>query len=92
MEAMLDEIHQSLPSGRDQNIYTVGRIGVHNVVIAVMPEVGNNQAASVATQLLNDFQSIRFGLLVGIGGGIPDEGDNITFKSSMIDPTTNHRS
>jgi nucleoside phosphorylase len=76
MEAMLDEIHQSLPSRRDQNIYTVGRIGVHNVVIAVMPEIGNNRAASVATQLLNDFQSIRFGLLVGIGGGIPDGGDN----------------
>jgi len=27
----------------------------------------------VATQLLNDFPSIRFGLLVGIGGGVPDE-------------------
>ena len=76
MEAMLDEIHESLPSRRDQNIYTVGRIGVHNVMIATMPETGNNQAASVATQLLNDFQSIRFGLLVGIGGGIPDGGDN----------------
>jgi nucleoside phosphorylase len=76
MEAMLDEIHQSLPSRRDQNIYTVGRIGVHNVVIAVMPKIGNNQAASVATQLMNDFPSIRFGLLVGIGGGVPDGEDN----------------
>jgi len=76
MEAILDEIHGNLPSRRDQNVYTVGRIGVHNVVIAVMPETGNNQAASVATQLLNDFRSIRFGLLVGIGGGIPDGEDN----------------
>ncbi|RHZ44874.1 uncharacterized protein CDV56_102131 [Aspergillus thermomutatus] len=29
-------------------------------------------AASVATQLLNDFPSVRFSLLVGIGGGVPD--------------------
>ena len=35
-----------------------------------MPQTGNNSAALVATQLLNDFPSIRFGLLVGIGGGM----------------------
>jgi nucleoside phosphorylase len=76
VEAMLDEIHENLPTGRDTNSYTLGRIGAHNVVIAVMPEIGNNNAATVATQLLNDFTSIRFGLLVGIGGGIPDNGEN----------------
>jgi nucleoside phosphorylase len=73
VEAILDDIHESLPSTRDQNSYTLGRIGSHNIVVAVMPEIGNNQAALVATQLLNDFQSIRFGLLVGIGGGVPGE-------------------
>jgi nucleoside phosphorylase len=71
--AMLDEAHPNLPSTRDMNSYTLGRMGAHNVVIAVMPETGNNNAATVATQLLNDFKSIRFGLLVGIGGGIPVE-------------------
>lgn len=77
VEAMLDDIHESLPSSRDKNSYTLGRIGDHNIVIAVMPEIGNNQSQLVATQLLNDFRSIRFGLLVGIGGGVPDEeGEN----------------
>jgi nucleoside phosphorylase len=75
MEAMLDEEHRSLPTSRDKNTYTLGRMGEHNVVIAIMPEIGNNNAAIVATQLLNDFTSIRFGLLVGIGGGIPDDDD-----------------
>jgi nucleoside phosphorylase len=75
MEGMLDEINESLPGNRDQNGYTLGRMGVHNVVVAVMPEIGNNRAAVVATQLLNDFPSVRFGLLVGIGGGIPGEED-----------------
>jgi nucleoside phosphorylase len=73
VQAMLDDIHEPLPSARDQNSYTLGRIGNHNIVVAVMPDIGNNQAALVATQLLNDFRSIRFGLLVGIGGGIPGE-------------------
>ena len=76
VRAMLDEVHQALPTKRDLNSYTLGRMGVHNVVIGVMPEIGNNNAATVATQLLNDFRSIRFGLLVGIGGGIPCEDEN----------------
>jgi nucleoside phosphorylase len=38
-----------------------------------MPEIGNNSAVTVVTQLLNDFPSIRFGLLVGTCGGAPDE-------------------
>jgi nucleoside phosphorylase len=76
VEGMLDEMHQSLPTSRDKNSYTLGRMGAHNVVIAVMPEIGNNSAAMVATQLLNDFTSIRFGLLVGIGGGIPGEDED----------------
>lgn len=71
--AMLDETHQSLPTIRDSNSYTLGRIGAHNVVIAVMPETGNSNATTVAIQLLNDFRFIRFGLLVGVGGGIPGE-------------------
>src|SRR5271156_38808 len=76
VEGMMDEIDESLPCGRDKNGYTLGRMGVHNVVVAVMPEIGNNRAAAVATQLLNDFTSVRFGLLVGIGGGIPGEDED----------------
>ena len=70
VEGMLDEIHPSLPSSRDTTSYSLGRIGQHSIVIGVMPE-GTNPAASVATQLLNDFPSVRFGLLVGTGGGVP---------------------
>ena len=45
--------------------------------MAVMPEIGTNRVVAVATQLLNHFQSVRFGLLVGIGGGHPgEEGDD----------------
>jgi nucleoside phosphorylase len=77
VKAMLDQPHPSLPTQRDQNSYTLGEMGGHNIVIAVLPEIGTNSAATVAIQLLNDFPSIRFGLLVGIGGGVPDEEDDV---------------
>ena len=88
VEGMLDEIHESLPSSRDQNGYTLGRIGTHNIVVAVMPAIGNNRAASVAIQLLNDFRSIRFGLLVGIGGGLPSEEDDIRLGDVVVSKPT----
>jgi nucleoside phosphorylase len=89
VQAMLDEIHQSLPTSRDQNAYILGRMEPHNVVIAIMPETGNKKAAAVATQLLNDFTSIRFGLLVGVGGGIPgDFKDDIRLGDIVVSKPT----
>jgi nucleoside phosphorylase len=58
------------------SIYTLGSIGGHNVVIAGLHIPGNNPAAAVVTQMRNTFQKLRFGLLVGIGGGVPTKTDN----------------
>ncbi|GFF63793.1 hypothetical protein CNMCM8927_005575 [Aspergillus lentulus] len=80
LEALLDEPHPSLPTSHDKNSYTLGRIGAHNVAIAAMPGIGNNSAASVATQLVNDFPGVRFALLVGIGGGVPDLCEGIDIR------------
>ncbi|KAJ5504613.1 NACHT nucleoside triphosphatase [Penicillium fimorum] len=72
--AMLDEEHEPLPTPRnDHNAYTLGSIRGHNVVIACLPNIGTNPAATVATSMISTFQSIRFGLMVGIGGGIPSK-------------------
>jgi nucleoside phosphorylase len=59
--------------GFDHDLYTLGRIGKHNVVIACLPkgQTGTNSAATVAAQMMSAFTSIRFGLMVGIGGGVP---------------------
>lgn len=46
-----------------------------------MLEIGNNSATIVATQLLNDFISIRFSLFVEIGGGMPS--DDKEFKDDI---------
>src|SRR5438105_14750570 len=84
VKALLDQTHPSLPTQRDQNSYTLGVIGGHNIVIAVLPEIGTNSAATVAAQLLNNFPSIRFGLLVGIGGGVPDLANEIDIRLGVI--------
>ncbi|KAL4783423.1 ankyrin [Aspergillus varians] len=61
----------------DNNAYTVGEIGEHNVVIAVLPigEYGTASAASVAKDMVNAFPNVRIGLMVGIGGGVPTTHD-----------------
>ena len=72
--AMLDESHVDLPKPpNDHNAYTLGRVGEHNVVIACLPkgEIGNTNSATVAARMTSTFQSIKFGLMVGIGGGVP---------------------
>ena len=70
-EELLDEEHETPEyDARDTNIYTCGRVGEHNVVIACLPEgrIGTNSAAAVAVQMKSTFTSTRFGLMVGIGG------------------------
>jgi nucleoside phosphorylase len=49
-----------------------------------LPEIGTNSAATLVTQLLNDFPSVRFGLLVGIGGGVPDLANEIDIRLDDI--------
>ncbi|CRG92353.1 Polyprotein pp220 [Talaromyces islandicus] len=84
--AMLDETHADLPKPQhDSNAYTLGRIGQHNVVIACLPMgmIGNNNSATVAAHMLSTFPSIKFNLLVGIGGGVPPKvrlGDIVVSK------------
>ncbi|KAM0466481.1 hypothetical protein ACHAP7_012209 [Fusarium lateritium] len=72
---MLDHIHPDLShqDPDDHNSYTLGEIRGHNIVVACLPVgiYGTSPAATVANNLLRTFKSIRFGLLVGIGGGAP---------------------
>lgn len=74
---MLDEEHDRLSQeGPDHNVYHLGSILGHNVVIAGLPRTGNTSAATVMTQMRMTFRNLRYGLLVGIGGGVPTKTDN----------------
>lgn len=74
----------------DNNNYTLGRMGEHNVVIAVMPkgEYGTTSAASVARDMVHSFPNVRIGLMVGIGGGAPSKKNNIRLGDVVISTPT----
>jgi nucleoside phosphorylase len=83
---MLDEEYVSFRDEDDEDIYTFGRIADHNVVIACLPagQVGTNSAAVVAIRLRLKFPSLRFGLLVGVGGGVPSQDADIRLGDVVI--------
>ncbi|KAL6887045.1 hypothetical protein GGI43DRAFT_388312 [Trichoderma evansii] len=89
---MLEERHEDLPNpSGDHNAYTLGGIGKHKVVIAGLPKgrVGIHSAATVATRMVSTFPNIRIGLMVGIGGGIPQKtrlGDVVISCPSGTEP------
>ena len=73
---MLDELHINPPQPEyDKNIYTFGGIHGHNVVIVCQGDMGTTAAATVATRMDMVFRYLRFGLLVGVAGGVPDKKD-----------------
>ena len=98
--AMLDEDHEDmLPAvDGDNNNYSFGRMGRHNVVIASLPSgvYGTNPAATVAAQMRTTFPWMRFGLLVGIGGGVPnltaDDPADIRLGDVVVSDPTYHLS
>src|SRR6201999_4078075 len=67
-------------------IYTLGRIGDHNVVLAWLPagQTGTNSAAAVAIQMKSTFRAIRFGLMVGLGGGVPSAEADIRLGDVVV--------
>jgi hypothetical protein len=76
-QAFLDKEHPRPEelAPNDNNNYTLGEIGGHNVVIAVLPdgEYGLSSAACVAR-----------GLMVGIGGGAPSQKHDIRLGDIVV--------
>jgi len=86
--SFLDEEHNEPDhvAKHDNNEYTLGTIGRHNVVIATLPEgeYGIASAASVARDMLHSFQNVRIGLMVGIGGGAPSQKHDIRLGDVVV--------
>ncbi|KAH8807412.1 hypothetical protein F5884DRAFT_856993 [Xylogone sp. PMI_703] len=86
--AMLDEEHgrpQAIPRD-DTNTYHLGRIGEHNIVMACLSggQMGTGPAAIVAENMRRTFKNIRFALLVGIGGGVPDKKKDVRLGDVVV--------
>jgi nucleoside phosphorylase len=84
--AVLDEIHQKPENfkkrPKDSNNYVWGRIGEHNVVIASLPAgtYGAVAASFTVASMMSSLPHLRFGLMVGIGAGIPRLEDDVDIR------------
>ncbi|KAJ6779527.1 hypothetical protein PWT90_07848 [Aphanocladium album] len=88
--AMLDQEHAPLQTqpNYDENSYILGSVGAHNVIIACLPEYGNSRAAIAAKSMQATFRNLRFGLMVGVGGGIPSAKHDIRLGDVVISKPT----
>jgi nucleoside phosphorylase len=90
-QALLDSEHDSpeAVATHDDNNYTLGAIGKHNVVIAVLPdgEYGTSSATGVAKDMRHSFPNVRIGLMVGIGGGAPTAANDIRLGDVVVSAT-----
>lgn len=87
-QEFLDDEHKrpEYLSQNDNNDYTLGKMGEHNVVIATLPdgEYGIASAAAVARDMLHSFPNVRIGLMVGIGGGAPSAKHDIRLGDIVV--------
>ena len=85
---MLDEEYEDAEGDADEdddNIYCTGLMAGHKVVIVCLPgHFGTNPAAAVATQMQAKFRGIRFGLMVGIGGGVPSANADVRLGDIVV--------
>jgi nucleoside phosphorylase len=89
--ATLDEEHPRLRQDpNDQNNYTLAEVCGHNVVLACLPAgvYGTISAATIAVQIRFTFPSIRFALMVGIAGGVPNQKSDIRLGDVVVSKPT----
>lgn len=69
----------------NENSYHLGRIRDHHVVLTCLPASrGTALAAVVANQMIRSFPSIKIGLMVGTGGGVPSGKANIRLGDVVL--------
>jgi len=86
VEATLDEEYGGVEKAAgDDNSYTFGRIGNHNVVVACLPVgvMGKISAAVVAKDMMRSFP-IKVGLMVGICSGVWSERADVRLGDVVV--------
>ncbi|KAL4913592.1 purine and uridine phosphorylase [Aspergillus aurantiobrunneus] len=84
--AMLDRTHP-LPQGiMDLNVYELGELNGHYIVLACLPcgVYGATSDAVVVSRMRRTFPRLQFGLMVGIGGGVPSRKNDIRLGDVVV--------
>ncbi|KAL4769224.1 hypothetical protein BDW60DRAFT_210310 [Aspergillus nidulans var. acristatus] len=84
--AMLDKTHTPPQRSNDDNAYDFGELAGHCIVIAHLPAgvYGKVSAATVVARMHATFRRLRFGLMVGIGGGVPGKTNDIRLGDVVV--------
>ncbi|KAE8396148.1 hypothetical protein BDV23DRAFT_168402 [Aspergillus alliaceus] len=78
---MLDEVHPSLRQPQsDHNVYTLGSISGHNMVVACLP--------TVVAHMVSTSSNTLFGLMVGIGGRVLSKHVDIRLGDVVVSKPT----
>jgi nucleoside phosphorylase/tetratricopeptide (TPR) repeat protein len=91
-KVFLDEVHPRLTQPEsDHNVYTLGCVSGHNVVVACLPAgvYGTTSATAAISHLKSTYHNIRFGLMVGVGGGVPKRTPDIRLGDIVVSKPTN---
>ncbi|KAI2484608.1 Ankyrin repeat protein [Pyrenophora tritici-repentis] len=92
-KATLDRVHDNpLPDRNSDgnNDYILGSLQGHNVVVAYPNSgvCGKTSLVDVVTQLHASYTSVRFNLIVGIAGGVPDTKEDIRLGDVVVSKST----
>ncbi|OTA02623.1 hypothetical protein A9Z42_0029960 [Trichoderma parareesei] len=68
----------------DANTYRNGRIGMHNVVLMLLPNMGKAAVAGSAASLRTSYSSLRVAFLVGVCGGVPFIGSQEALLGDVV--------
>jgi nucleoside phosphorylase len=84
--AFLDELYKSPKDIAADDDYRYGKIGQHKIVVAILPtgEHGLAAAATVTRGMVRNHPNLRFGLMVGIGGGAPSRSNDIRLGDVVV--------
>lgn len=69
---------------KENNDCKTGRIGEHNVVLALLPSMGKASAASTVASIRLSYRHVRLCFLVGICGGVPRSGSKELFLGDVV--------
>ena len=83
---MLDKIYFLSQQLTDLNAYKFGELNGHYIVIAYLPNgvYGTVSAAAVVSRMRLTFPQLQFGLMVGIGGGVPSKSNDIRLGDVVV--------
>lgn len=84
---MLDKSHSPLSQpSTDPNAYELGELNGHYIVIACLPAgvYGTVAAADVVSHMCSTFPRLQYGLMVGIGGGVPGKNNDIRLGDVVV--------